>query len=382
MTLRASRRKPISPWGWVVACAALCGASAAAQTSGAVHWQTSPNPSIFDVAADEVLLRRLDDDGACPEIEAEAPQIVLTYEAGERALELSLVNAREDVVLAVRPPDGAIRCASFDRGHRLGFAEPESGQYLVWITSAQPAGARLQVASVNADELIDPYGGLGPPYEIRYASGIFGPMTVRTATQGPPPFPRWPPPRASARQVVDRAIFASDRTIGHASGRLLAALRGAGYARHSFYSVPGGIAIVARLERIRSDARPEQGPQRFVAPRDGEAPRPENPIDFIQTLFFAPAGSYRQLVFVISDRPVLQSGWELSADEAAALLAQGGRTLDAAAAQPFTTLHRVSALIYEFNKEGDAEAAIQTPGRWDAETHLVRSGVLVRLRRD
>jgi hypothetical protein len=41
----------------------------------------------------------------------------------------------------------------------------------------------------------------------------------------------------------------------------------------------------------------------------------------------------------------------------------------------------VTALIYEYSKEGDAEAQIRTPGRWEAETHLVRSGVLANLRR-
>lgn len=196
-----------------------------------------------------------------------------------------------------------------------------------------------------------------------------------------PPFPRWPPPRATERRELNQAQFAGDRQLGDVADRLMRALRGVGNPMASFYTAPGGFALVARLERIRGDARPFPGQGRFVNPEDGETPPPNNPLDALGALFFAPEGFYRQIVFVTTNRPFGSSQWTLSVEEADKILGGGGLDLSPDyRAQAFSPSHRVVALIYEFAKQGGRDAEIRPPpGRWNADTHLRRSGLLQRL---
>jgi len=71
-----------------------------------------------------------------------------------------------------------------------------------------------------------------------------------------PSFP-WPPPKYSTDTELPRSLFShGDRpmTLREVSELLTAALDGADYPRYSFYTVPGGFALAAQLERINDDA--------------------------------------------------------------------------------------------------------------------------------
>ncbi|MGE0595951.1 MAG: hypothetical protein AB7P07_06285 [Hyphomonadaceae bacterium] len=298
---------------------------------------------------------------------SELPDLRIEYVSSTIPLTIQ-ANSTSDTTLVVRAPDGAFYCN--DDGGAAGLnplitiAEPLSGPYEIWIGTY--GGASLSAAELRIGEL---YGAAPTP----------GPAPTEAQT---PPFPRWPPPRASARADLQREIFAGEANLGGVADRLMAALRGAGNARASYYSAPGGFALVARLERIRNDARPEQGAARFVEPRAEDAFKPDDPLGFVEALFFAPEGRYRQVVFVVSDQVVGQSAWSLTSDAAGELLDEGSPRL----ARPYRNLafspsHRVTALIYEFRKQGQGEAQVTLPGRWNANTHLTRSGVLANLRR-
>lgn len=193
-----------------------------------------------------------------------------------------------------------------------------------------------------------------------------------------PNFP-WPPPLPSSRVALSPARFAGDTTFGAVDERISAALRAADYAQKSYYRVPGGFAIVARLERIRDDARPAAASERFLPPSANED---ESPLAFIHNLFFAPAGYYRQVVFVVTDKSFDASAPPPTAEEAAALLSNGARALpESFQRMRMSADHRVSALIYEFEKRGGETAAVRRPGGWNAVTHLERSGLLAQLPR-
>jgi hypothetical protein len=289
------------------------------------------------------------------------PDLLVQYDAGTIPLTI-MATSSSDTTLIVRVPDGRYYCSDDDVGLNplVTIADPVSGQYEIWI------GVYGGASTVDADLRVGELFGDGPAPTEAFM----------------PSFPRWPPPRASARTDLSRDTFAGDADLGSVADRLMAALRAAGNPRASFYTAPGGFALVARLERIRDDARPEQGAGRFVEPRAGDALKPEDPLGFVEALFFAPEGRYRQVVFVASDRPIGESAWTLTPDAAgdllddgAARLAQGYRSI------PFSSGHRVTALIYEFRKQGEAQAQVSIPGRWNARTHLTRSGVLANLRR-
>ncbi len=187
-----------------------------------------------------------------------------------------------------------------------------------------------------------------------------------------PEFP-WPPPRWSARAALPRAAFVGDATLSDAASRIVAALDAAGYGERSFYKVPGGFAIVARLERMNEDGTPN-AEYRFLSPN---AEEPFDLGDYVAALFFTPEGFYRQIVFVATDRPFVAAEEAPTVAEAEEALGGGATGLSSElAAQPLTGAHEVSALIYEFRKgAGPEDVAILTPGRLDGLAHLERSGI-------
>lgn len=190
----------------------------------------------------------------------------------------------------------------------------------------------------------------------------------------------WPPPEPSARFAVPRGMVAAPDarlTLRQVSTRIGDALRRASY-EYSFYRAPGGFAVVARLERIADDGTPMTGDTRFLPP-DAEAPFSFT--DYIAQLFFAPAGYYRMIAFVVTDRAFAATGETLAASEAATLLTQGAVALPVSFARDeFTPEHAVHALVYEFRKgEGEGDVATLHPGRLTGETHIERAGLAAAL---
>lgn len=200
------------------------------------------------------------------------------------------------------------------------------------------------------------------------------PPPITQSVRQLPSFP-WPPPQPSSQVVVQRARFAGDTTFGDVASRLRMALQQCGHARMSYYSAPSGFAMVTRIERLRDDSRPATE-DRFVSP----APGTEGSLDFlgfVQSLWFAPTGYYRQIVFIATDQPFVASAPSPSVEAADEMLAEGLGFLPASyAALAFTPRHRVEALIYEFQKQGEAQAQVARPARWNANTHLVRLGLM------
>ncbi|HEY1933706.1 MAG TPA: caspase family protein [Acetobacteraceae bacterium] len=190
-----------------------------------------------------------------------------------------------------------------------------------------------------------------------------------------PEFP-WPPPSPSAELVLPgRAIGPSaPPTLGAVADRLVSALQAADYLEYSFYHVPDGFALVARLERITADGRPMAAEFRYVPP-DSSAPLSFS--DYIRSLFFAPEGYYRLIAFVATDTPFVVAAATMNVAHAEALLRGGTNTLPAEwRAQPFTAAYAVTALIYEYRK-GPQDGAVTTmiPSPLAAETHLLRAGI-------
>ena len=194
-------------------------------------------------------------------------------------------------------------------------------------------------------------------------------------TETLPPFP-WPPPKASSRDEIDRRMIAGNiaaPSLATAADRLEAALRAAHY-EYSFYAVPGGFAIAARLERIGDDGSALGGDRRFLPPNARE---PFELGQYISALFFAPAGYYRMIALIVTDQPFTAGNTSLDPRQARALPGGGASALPTMFAQrPLLPQHRLFALVYEFRKgSGDGDVAALLPGRLPALTHLSRSGL-------
>lgn len=273
------------------------------------------------------------------------------------------VDAPNDTTLLVQLPNGEFRCDDDSGDHlnpELIIANPEFGPYRIWVGAYPGASLTQAVLSVGAAVSAAP----APP-----------PRGERTEL---PNFP-WPPPQPSDRVALSPSRFADDTTFGAIDDRISAALSAARYSESSYYRVPGGFAVVARLERIRDDARPAPPDSRFLPPSENEA---ENPLAFIHNLFFAPAGYYRQVVFIVTDKSFSADAPPPSAEEALELLENGAARLPSSVrSMRMTPDHRVHALIYEFEKRGAEAAAVRRPGGWEAEVHLRRAGLLEALPR-
>jgi len=162
-------------------------------------------------------------------------------------------------------------------------------------------------------------------------------------------------------------------TLRGVADKIEAALKRAHY-EYSFYGVPNGFAVVARLERINDEGAAVAGDRRFLPPDAREA---FDLTRYVSSLFFASPGYYRLIAIIVTDQPMVADGAPLDQSRAMRMPSAGATVLPRSfSEQSFGPDHRVYALIYEFRKDANArEPQVLVPGRLPARTHLSRSGV-------
>lgn len=226
-----------------------------------------------------------------------------------------------------------------------------------------------------------------PFHAVTLPKAAAGPSLPSTASQAStslpaaphslPEFP-WPPPAPSEQLLLPDEMFrrpgAAAPSLAAVGDRIVHALRVANYLEYSFYHAPSGFALVARLERMSPDGAPLPAEFRYVPPDAGE---PFSLTGYIRSLFFAPEGLYRLIVFVVTDQPFVTSETPVDAAGANRLLRNGANRLpEQLRSEVFTPSHFVTVLIFEYRKgHGDNDVAAIVPGRLAAETHLERSQI-------
>ncbi len=198
------------------------------------------------------------------------------------------------------------------------------------------------------------------------------------AGEAPPSIPQfdWPPPKASAQQAIpDKWLRTGPApTLASVADKFEKSLKLAGYAQRSYYSVPRGFALATQFEQIRADGTPLPGDDRWKVgpPRVGNL----SLLAFIQALAHAPAGTYRAIVFVVTDAPWVQSTTAPSDAQIMAWAASGAAALPASIGNlPYGEGYRAHALIYEFRKGPSGPAESVLPSAVSGETHLERGGI-------
>lgn len=195
----------------------------------------------------------------------------------------------------------------------------------------------------------------------------------------------WPPPRSSARQTLPADLFESGGSrpgsLGDVDTRLRKALSGAGYDDVGYYGVPGGFALVTRVEQVDAEGRALAGSARWsarVQPKGGFSL-----LRLVQALIAAEPGHFRTLVFIVTSRPFATSARRAKLETISQWSGAGLNLLPPPVGrQPFTGDHRVTALVYEFEKApGAREASLLVPGHLTGADHLRTSRVLTFLRR-
>ena len=200
-----------------------------------------------------------------------------------------------------------------------------------------------------------------------------------TRPEGIPPFP-WPPPAASASMVIPSDILvksgAEPAFLRDIDQRLGAALAAGGYAEKKYFAVPDGFAVVTRLEQINADGTPKEGNERW-APEIGPL-RNFSLSEYIASLFRAPVGYYRIIVFIVTPHPFSEANHSVSRDEAADWLRSGLNVLpDSIAQRRYDQGFACTALVYEFQQPGGSgmQTVIMHPSNISASSHLEQSGI-------
>lgn len=244
------------------------------------------------------------------------------------------------------------------------------GRRVNWSAFLLASLANVALAAVMVESFsLDDGAGARPP------DGVGAPPTETPPAPAIvlPEFP-WPPPRASAQAVLN--IGGPPGTLGLLDRDLSIVLENSGYDERSYFAVPGGFALVTRLEQTEADGRPKDGDERWAIT---VGPLQEFSLSaYLKALFTANPGYYRVLAFIISATPFAQSETTVGRDEAMRWLTRGLNVLPATLAeQPLTAEHRATVLVYEFEQRRSASdrPRVTVPGRLTARAHLERSSL-------
>ncbi len=184
-----------------------------------------------------------------------------------------------------------------------------------------------------------------------------------------PDFP-WPPPQVSASYNLPRNLFQARSTVGQAVEKIVAALEQTGYVQRSYFRTQAdGVALVTQLESINDDGTAQSDAKRWPVLKDSK-----DLVSMVRGLFYVDPGHYRVIVFILQDKPFVQSPSAVTGDQAREWLRSGANMLPHdVAARPFGQ-GEVSVLIYEFASDGTAVHRVDS--KLTGKQHLEKAGVL------
>ena len=151
-----------------------------------------------------------------------------------------------------------------------------------------------------------------------------GGSSSNSAAGGPalPDFP-WPPPTASALYNLPRNLLQGRATIGQVADTIVAALERTGYVERSFFRTQAdGVALVTRLESINDDGTALAEGKRWPTLQDSK-----DLMSAVRGLFYVDRGLYRVIVFILQDRPFVQSPSGVTGQQALSWLRTGANML-------------------------------------------------------
>lgn len=193
-----------------------------------------------------------------------------------------------------------------------------------------------------------------------------------------PEFP-FPPPAPSATDELPRSFFSSCTTLDDINVQLSNSLYQCGYISKRYFHVPNGFALVTQLERINADGSPRlQERWNIQAAKD----KVFSIRDYFESLFYANPGSYRCIVFVITDRYYAYSTEDITRDQTLKWLQIGVNRLPGEIGKiKLSPEYSVDVLIYEFKKnEKDSAAVLSAPSLLQGREHLIKSNIISYLR--
>ena len=252
-----------------------------------------------------------------------------------------------------------MHCGCKSSGGHPGGGETYSGNYAP-VTGTEQTAATTEAAPSGETMTINT--GAQPPPTTTEQTGAVGEIPSSQI----PAFP-WPPPQASATAKLLPDFFTNAQTLGGVDKKLSGALGSCKYAQWSYYSVPGGFALITQMEQIEANGKPKK--PRWMTTPNSSVRFSLN--DYLRALLSAPLGRFRIIAFIVTKYPFSQTNVPVTRNEAMAWLPNGTNILPPPiAGQPYTAGHTCSALIYEFEVSGTNTAVLDMPSPISGKAHL------------
>jgi HEAT repeat protein len=189
-----------------------------------------------------------------------------------------------------------------------------------------------------------------------------------------PRFP-WPPPRFSAHDTLPRPFWGSEgENLTTVNERLAAALEATGFEENGVFEVPGGFALVTRVERIHEDGSPDLT-DRWTDSKSV----PLDLTDYLGTLFLHRPGQFRLIVFLVTTEDALADTRSAPSEEwARSLYLVGARVLPHKIGELPVASQHCHVLIYHFERRHGA-AVVLYPSSLSTREHLRKAGLWAQL---
>lgn len=206
-----------------------------------------------------------------------------------------------------------------------------------------------------------------------------GPTPTPTLASDYPRFPL-PAPRPSAKVELTFASLGPGLTsVGAVKRALEQELDRQGYARRSYYAVPGGFAVATQAERFGRDGRPAAADKRWVLSPSALIELGDfSPGRLLAAFRNADPGRYRVLVFLVTTAVRTSANRSIALPEARDWIDNGADAIPAAISGiPLSPDHHFTVLIYEFARPAVAsDPNFVAPSHLDARRHLRGAGLL------
>jgi hypothetical protein len=204
-----------------------------------------------------------------------------------------------------------------------------------------------------------------------------------TQTLGPgvtmPSFP-WPPPKPSATALLTLGslgqLAGTGITFQDVDTRISGALDAAGYDEKAYFGVPGGFAIVTRMEKMDPYGYPDHA-NRWVSSLAPISLTEFSLTKYLEALFGVPMGHYRVFIFIVTLESIAPSGTAVAQATAQNWIVEGANRLpNSMETLPYTREYTTTVYIYEFFQSGVGGAANQNiPSLYTGREHLQEAGL-------
>jgi len=200
----------------------------------------------------------------------------------------------------------------------------------------------------------------------------------------------WPAPVATTSVPYHRindARRGGFKNLGELDNWLEDTLKSAGYYEYKYWNVPGGFALVTRLEPIDDDARPV-GKERFIESEGGQRDGSLSSygwslVDYLVALTSKPVNRARVFLFAVTNDDQAESNSTKMTTEYAKDWLEGGThslagLKDVDPSMALTEKHVFMVLVYEFlNKKDRGPEVVETTKGLTINKHLRASGLKI-----